>query len=347
MTLFHYTGKLAFYIILVLSSYFLLPNLFSFANIFATSQKHTGHDSIITTTEEATKIHSGHNNAITKKKQILVNGKTNGLINNTLSENSKVVILTFGDTEKSQFTTAKPILNQYGYKASFFITCNYVGQTHRLNWNDLLALQQDAQDIESKGMTHADLNNLSSGALDFEIGGSKRCLQTHGINSPNIFAAVHGDVGNNPAVIHTISKYYGYADDGFANLMFLHCDGYDSKQTNCQTYDGSRMLSYANRYSIREASHNSWDARYLHDDQTIFQKFVEEVNSGVGVNNKIGMVDAIPIVAYHIIDNSKDPASTDINLFAAEMKYLHENGFKVIPMSDLGYDESTNYMYLE
>jgi len=71
------------------------------------------------------------------------------------------------------------------------------------------------------------------------------------------------------------------------------------------------------------------------------------VNSGVEVNNKIGMVNAIPIVAYHIIDNSKDPSSTDINLFAAEMKYLYENGFKVVPMSDLGYDESTNYMYLE
>ncbi len=347
MILSHNTVKLAFYIILGLSGYFLLPNLFTFADIFAASQKHTAHDSIIITTGEATKIHSSHNNAIAKTQQILDKGKPNGLINNTLSGNSKVVILTFGDTEKSQFTTAKPILDQYGYKASFFITCNYVGQTHRLNWNDIVTLQQDGQDIESKGMTHADLNNLSSSALDFEIGGSKLCLQTHGITSPNIFAAVHGDVGNNPAVIDTISKYYGYADDGFANMMFLHCDGYDSNQTNCQTHDGNGILSYANRYSIREASHNSWDARYVHNDQTIFQKFVEEVNSGVGVNNKRGMVDAIPIVAYHIIDNSKDPSSTDINLFAAEMKYLHENGFKVIPMSDLGYDESSNYMYLQ
>jgi hypothetical protein len=195
-------------------------------------------------------------------------------------------------------------------------------------------------------MTHADLNNLSSGALDFEISGSKQCLQAHGISSPNIFAAVHGDAWNNPAVIDTISKYYGYADNGFANLMFLHCDGYDSKQTSCQTYDNTGLLSNANRYSIREASHNSWDARYLHNDQIIFQKFGEEVNSGVGVNNKRGMVHAIPIVAYHIIDNSKDPSSTDINLFAAEMKYLHENGFKVIPMSNLRYDEGTNYMYI-
>jgi peptidoglycan/xylan/chitin deacetylase (PgdA/CDA1 family) len=333
----NYNAKIAFYFILVLSGYFLLSNLFSIPDILASSQNHTGNDSIITTTGEATQIHSGHSNPITK---------TNGLLNN-LSGNGKVVILTFGDTEKSQFATAKPILDQYGYKASFFITCGYVGQTHRLNWNDIIALQQDGQDIESKGMTHADLNNLSSSALDFEIGGSKQCLQTHGINSPNIFAAVHGDVGNNPVVIDTISKYYGYADDGFANLMFLHCDGYDSKQTNCQTYDGSDTLSYANRYSIRETSHNSWDARYLHNDQVIFQMFVKEVNSGVAANNNIGMVDAIPIVAYHIIDNSKDPSSTDINLFAAEMKYLHDNDFKVIPMSDLGYDESTNHMYIE
>jgi peptidoglycan/xylan/chitin deacetylase (PgdA/CDA1 family) len=303
-----HNAKIAFYIILVLSSYFLLSNLFSINDILASNQNHTGTDTNITTTGEATKIHSGHNSPITKTNQIHTNTKTNGLINN-LSENSKVVILTFGDTEKSQFTTAKPILDQYGYKASFFITCGYVGQTHRLNWNDIIALQQDGQDIESKGMTHADLNNLSSSALDFEIGGSKQCLQTHSINSPNIFAAVHGDVGNNPAVIDTISKYYGYADDGFANLMFLHCDGYDSKQTNCQTYDGSDTLSYANRYSIRETSHNSWDARYLHNDQVIFQKFVKEVNSGVAANNNRGMVDAIPIVAYHIIDNSKDPSS--------------------------------------
>jgi len=28
------------------------------------------------------------------------------------------------------------------------------------------------------------------------------------------------------------------------------------------------------------------------------------------------------------------------------MKYLHDNGFKVIPMSDLRYDQITNYMYI-
>jgi hypothetical protein len=352
--------KIPFSIILVLSIpflllfllLFLLSNGFSITDVLAiaSNQKNLTHDNLITTLGKASIQKSHHNNAITDAKPNQSNGKSVG-VTDTIGDSTKVVILTFGDTEKTQFTTAMPILDQYGFKASFFITCSFVGdqgQTQRLSWNDILALQEDGQDIESKGMTHADLNNLSSNALDSEIGGSKQCLENHGISSPNIFAVVHGDAWNNPVVIDAISNYYGFADNGFANSMFLRCDGYDSgKQTDCRTYNGSGILTYDNRYSIREESHNSWDQSYLHNDQLIFQKFVEEVNSGINFNNKKGMVDAIPIVAYHIIDNSKDPSSTDINLFGAEMKYLRDNGFKVIPMSDLGYDENTNSMYIK
>jgi peptidoglycan/xylan/chitin deacetylase (PgdA/CDA1 family) len=327
---FNHNRKIVFSIIIVLSISFLLPNSFS-SHLLASSQTVISHD-----------------NAITKTNPIYNNSKNDGLLNTAIGNNNKIVILTFGDTLKSQFTVAKPILDQYGFKASFFITCGYVGtQTQRLNWNDIVALQQDGQDIESKGMTHADLNNLSTKELDFEIGGSKQCLENHGINSPNIFAVVHGDAWNNPLVVDTISKYYGYADNGFANSMFLGCDGYDNKQTDCRTYTVNDILTYANRYSIRETSHNSWDQSYLHNDQTIFQKFVGVVNSGINFNNKKGAVDAIPIIAYHGIDNNGDPSSTDVTLFAAEMKYLHDNGFKVIPMSDLGYDESTNSMNIK
>jgi hypothetical protein len=252
--------------------------------------------------------------------------------------------------KKSQFTIAKPILDQYGFKASFFITCSYANDRdprYHLNWNQILALQEDGQDIESKGMTPIDLNNLSSSALAYQIGGSKQCLESHGIKSPNWFAAKYGDVWNNATVINAISKYYQFADDGSANLMFLHCDGYpNSKQTDCRTYDDKGKLNYANAYSVREWNHNALDRKLLHNDQLIFQKFVQEVNSGISFNNKKGIVDAIPVVAYHIVDNSLDPSSTDINLFAAEMKYLHDNGFDVIPMSDLGYDQTTNLMYV-
>ena len=38
---------------------------------------------------------------------------------------------------------------------------------------------------------------------------------------------------------------------------------------------------------------------------------------------------------------------TDVNLFDAEMKYLYDNGFKVLTMSDLGYDENSKYLYIK
>jgi peptidoglycan/xylan/chitin deacetylase (PgdA/CDA1 family) len=355
--------EIAFSIILVLLISLLFQNVYSISDILAFGQKRISEDNLIPLIGEGTQIQtSQHNNTFTKTKiihNINNDDKADGILNTILSDtnnnsNAKVVILTFGDTWKSQVTTAKPILDQYGFKASFFITCSYANdQKHtqqRMNWNDISSLQEDGQDIESKGMTPVDLKNLSSAALNYQIGSSKQCLETHGINSPNIFAAKYGDVWNNKTVIDAISKYYRLADNGFANSMFLHCDGYNgsiSEQNDCRTYDDNGMLTYANRYSIREDSHNAWDRKYLHNDQIIFQKFVEEANSGINFNNKKAMVDAIPIVAYHIIDNSQNPFSTDVSLFAAEMKYLHDNGFKVIPMSELGYDENRNVMFIQ
>jgi hypothetical protein len=79
-----------------------------------------------------------------------------------ISHPNKVVILTFGDTKKSQFTNAKPILDKYGFKGSFFITCLWAGSSNsRLTWQDISILQKDGQDIESKAMTHLRMTHLS------------------------------------------------------------------------------------------------------------------------------------------------------------------------------------------
>ena len=58
-------------------------------------------------------------------------------------------------------------------------------------------------------------------------------------------------------------------------------------------------------------------------------------------------MDAIPIIGYNDIDNNRTVTSTDVDLFKAEMKYLHDNRFKVLTMSDLGYDENSNYLYIK
>ena len=131
--------------------------------------------------------------------------------------------------------------------------------------------------------------------------------------------------------------------------MFLHCNGYkrNSSQTDCRTYFDNGSLTFVNRYSIREWSHNPVDNGFSFNDSKIFEKFVEEVNNQATNSSNGRALNVIPIIAYHSIDNNKTRDSTDTNLFAEEMKYLHDNGFKVIPMSDLAYDGNTNYLRIK
>jgi hypothetical protein len=266
-----------------------------------------------------------------------------------ISHPSKVVILTFGDTLKSQFTNAKPILDKYGFKGSFFITCLSVGSSKSdLTWQDISALQKDGQDIQSKAMTHRIMTQLSPSDLNYEIAGSKECLDNHGINATAI-ATIHGIGRNNGTVIDEIGKYYHLAVNGFGKLMPLHCTGYDkhSNQTDCRTFFNNGTLTDVNRYSLREWSHNNIDQANSHNDSKTFEIFVDEVNIQDKYNKVNGPMLAVPIVAYHMIDNKKTPYSTDVTLFDREMKYLHDNDFKVLTVNDLGYDTKNNFLYIK
>src|SRR5918911_2804940 len=147
------------------------------------------------------------------------------------SANNKVVIINFDDSHESDYTYAKPILDKYGFKATFFEVCNWIEEGHHdkdtsITWQQIAALQQDGMDIEAHTMTHPNLNDLSKSDLDYEIGQSKQCLEDHGFN-PTIFAYPNGDGSDNPEVVNTVAKYYNLArtaeSDSKSALTFLNC----------------------------------------------------------------------------------------------------------------------------
>jgi peptidoglycan/xylan/chitin deacetylase (PgdA/CDA1 family) len=139
---------------------------------------------------------------------------------------NKVVTINFDDSHKSQYTYAKTTLDKYGFKATFFEVCNWIGTGHKsdmtMTWHDIAALRQDGMDIESHTMNHLHLNKLSSVDLDYEIGQSRQCLLDHGINS-TIFAYPYSDGSDNSTVVNTVAKYYYLArTDSKFPLTFLH-----------------------------------------------------------------------------------------------------------------------------
>ena len=59
-------------------------------------------------------------------------------------------------------------------------------------------------------------------------------------------------------------------------------------------------------------------------------------------NQESAKISAVPIIVYHKIGyKSLSPDLSD-----AEMKYLYDNGFKMLTMSNLKYNQNTNSLYL-
>src|SRR5689334_15522696 len=54
-----------------------------------------------------------------------INKNDNAANDNSSNTTPKVVFLNFYDDEKDQVINAKPILDKYGFKGTFFIVCNW------------------------------------------------------------------------------------------------------------------------------------------------------------------------------------------------------------------------------
>lgn len=89
------------------------------------------------------------------------------------------------------------------------------------------------------------------------------------------------------------------------------------------------------------------------ESQTKYNRGISSDNNGNSNNNTDG-INAIPIITYHDIINGTVPfkkgnlqITTDLGLFKQEMKYLHDNGFNVITLKDIGYNPVKKYLYIK
>ena len=66
-------------------------------------------------------------------------------------------------------------------------------------------------------------------------------------------------------------------------------------------------------------------------------------------SNSAKPINSVLILGYHNIDNNQTTSkdTMDIALFEKEMKYLYDNGVRVMTMSDLGYDENSKCLYVK
>lgn len=320
-----------------------------------------------------------HYDSVTTQKEIhpiIRNG-------NDTTSSTKLIIINFDDSYVSQIIYAKPILDKYGFKATFFQIC---GRINERGWENIAKLMKDGTDIQAHTMTHANLNSLSTEKLDLEIHKAKECFLKNGINT-TVFAYPYGNGWNNQTVLKSVAKYYNLArTDSKYPLTFLNCDLWgkipygnvanesSNSMPSCITFENEDNGTHnakeatsnpleqtlgSSRYAINSWSHKHIVGPYDYDNSTcidkcqrynnsqMFDRFKAAVDSQIQFN-KDGTIRAIPIIVYHAVVPIEDigesviPTDTSVNLFEEEMKYLHDNDFKVITMKDLVYIQNTN-----
>ena len=90
----------------------------------------------------------------------------------------KPILLTFDDGYSDNYSAAWPILRQYGFRATFFISTNSVGPG-MMNWDQLNDLARQQNSIGSHTVNHYDLATLSTKQQNEELSLSKTELENH------------------------------------------------------------------------------------------------------------------------------------------------------------------------
>jgi peptidoglycan/xylan/chitin deacetylase (PgdA/CDA1 family) len=92
----------------------------------------------------------------------------------------KPVIISFDDGWESQFTYAVPLLEKYGFRATFFVYTNAIGVKNYMTWEQLRSLEDAGMQIGCHSKSHWYLTRIRDGTtLRREISGARQVLEQH------------------------------------------------------------------------------------------------------------------------------------------------------------------------
>ena len=103
----------------------------------------------------------------------------------------KVVVLTFDDSIKSHYSVVGPMLKQYGFGATFFVTEGFEFGTDKekyMTWEEIASLHRDGFEIGNHTRDHMGLTEGNLPRLTEQVEAINRRCQEYGIPRPTSFA---------------------------------------------------------------------------------------------------------------------------------------------------------------
>ncbi|MEM2093628.1 MAG: polysaccharide deacetylase family protein [Candidatus Bathyarchaeia archaeon] len=93
----------------------------------------------------------------------------------------KYAVLTFDDGYRDFYTTAWPILSQFGFPVTVFLPTGFIGGSFKkkecLSWSDVRELHRRNVSFGSHTVNHPQLHGLSWKDIELELGNSKKAIE--------------------------------------------------------------------------------------------------------------------------------------------------------------------------
>lgn len=223
----------------------------------------------------------------------------------------KLVVLTFDDASRSHVTVAAPLLKKHGFGATFFISEGFDFPTNKrdyLTWDEIAQLRRDGFEIGNHTRDHKPPSAQDpQGTIGQLEAINARCL-AHGIPRPVSFAYPGNalDVGVLP-----ILRGLG--------IKFARRGGSPE-----YPYDKGRGFAYEPGLDHPLLIPSAGDARpgWTLDD---FKRAVSQAKGG-----------KIAVIQLHgVPDTAHSWVSTPAPLFESYVKYLADNGYRVVALREL------------
>lgn len=103
----------------------------------------------------------------------------------------KLVVLTFDDSARSHFTIARPLLKDYGFGATFFITEGFdfpTNKTDYMTWEEIAQMHREGFEIGNHTRDHMGISDAKVGQLPEQLAGINQQCDKHKIPRPVSFA---------------------------------------------------------------------------------------------------------------------------------------------------------------
>lgn len=223
----------------------------------------------------------------------------------------RLVVLTFDDSALSHYTVAAPLLRDYGFGATFFITEGFDFRTNKedyMTWEQIAELHRMGFEIGNHTRDHVGINDAAVPRLSEQLDGINEQCRKHGIPQPVTFAW--------PANATSEKAFAGLRQKG---IVFARRGGAPE-----YPYDKGRGFAYEPGRDHSLLVPSAGDAR---PDWTM-QDFLRAVSQAKDGRVAVLQFHGVPDTAHSWVNSPQQH-------FQAYMKYLSLNDYTVIALRDL------------